>query len=111
MAKGNEYFLQKTINEIDIIMDYSKGMTVEDFKNQPAILDGIVFRMIQMSEHMNNISNDFKIAHSEIKWVNIKGFRNRLVHNYGNVDLDFVYNAISIDIPELKYSLTAILND
>lgn len=34
--------------------------------------------MIQMSEHMNKISQDFKILHSNIDLVSIKGFRNRV---------------------------------
>ncbi len=63
-----------------------------------------------MSEHMNNISQDFKIQHSNIDWISIKGFRNRLVHDYGGVDLHFVYNAITIDIPKLKIDLNNIIS-
>ena len=37
-------------------------------------------------------------------------FRNRLVHNYGGVDLQFVYNAIKEDIPKLKKELLDILS-
>lgn len=65
--------------------------------------------MIQMSEHMNNISDDFKQIHKEIKWSDIKGFRNRLVHNYGNVNLDFVFVAITVDIPKLKEDLQLLI--
>ena len=109
MVKDNNYYINKTIEEIDKIISYSSNMTVEDLYNHPAVLDGIIFRMIQMSEHMNNISDDFKLVHNEIKWSDIKGFRNRLVHNYGNVNLNFVFTAITIDIPKLKVDLKKIL--
>ena len=110
MEKNNNYYLLKTINEIDTILNYSKDLEIEELVEKPVILDGIVFRMIQMSEHMNNITQEFKMMHSNIDWINIKGFRNRLVHNYGGVDLQFVYNAIKQDIPKLKKELLDILS-
>lgn len=66
--------------------------------------------MIQMSEHMEKVSDLFKALHQEISWINIKGFRNRLVHDYGGVDLGFVYSAITIEIPNLKNQLIKYLN-
>ena len=85
-------------------------MSIADFKNNPAILDGIIFRMIQMSEHMDKISDSFKGLHKEIHWIEIKGFRNRLVHDYGGVDLGFVHLAITKEIPNLKNELINYLN-
>ncbi|MCR5456450.1 MAG: DUF86 domain-containing protein [Clostridiales bacterium] len=86
-----EFYVIKTIDEIDTILDYSKDLKIEDLKEKPIVLDGIVFRMIQMSEHMSNITQSFKAMHPNIDWISIKGFRNRLIHNYGGVDLMFVY--------------------
>ena len=63
-----------------------------------------------MSEYVNRISPSFKQIYNDIDWINIKGFRNRLVHNYGEVDLKFLYVAISKDVIELKQKLTDILN-
>ena len=111
MGKSNEFYILKTLEEIDLIINYSSNLTIDDLKKQPAVLDGIVFRMIQMSEHMNNITEDFKLLHSNIDWINIRGFRNRLVHNYGGVDLKFVFDDIKIDIPELKDALESIIKN
>ncbi|MBO5542212.1 MAG: DUF86 domain-containing protein [Acholeplasmatales bacterium] len=110
MEKNNQFYLIKTINEIDTILEYSKDVKIETLIEKPVILDGIVFRMIQMSEHMNNITQEFKLAHPNIDWISIKGFRNRLVHNYGGVDLKFVYNAINEDIPNLKKELLELIS-
>lgn len=110
MAKNNEYYILKTIEEIDIILGYSDGLSIDDLVEKPVVLDGIVFRMIQMSEHMSNITQDLKNMYSNIDWTSIKGFRNRLVHNYGGVDLNFVYTAITVDIPKLKNDLKEIIS-
>ena len=37
--------------------------------------------------------------------IKIRGFRNRLVHEYGHVDLHIVYVTAVDDIPELRKSL------
>ena len=66
--------------------------------------------MVQMSEHMDKVSGLLKRLHQEIPWLEIKGFRNRLVHDYGCIDLEFVYNAIRKDIHSLKIQLEKILN-
>ena len=103
--KDDNYYILKTIEEIELVCSYSKGMSMDDLIKNPAVLDGIVFRLIQTAEQADKISDSFKERHKEIKWKNIKGFRNRLVHDYGSVDLDFVYKAIRIDAPKLRKAL------
>lgn len=34
-------------------------------------------------------------------WNALYGLRNRIVHDYGNVDLNVVYDTLKEDIPEL----------
>jgi uncharacterized protein with HEPN domain len=35
----------------------------------------------------------------------MSGLRNRIVHDYGNVDLEIVYETLKYDIPELMEQL------
>lgn len=109
MSKDNQYYLSKTLEEIDTILEYSRNLTILQLQQQPIVLDAIIFRMVQMSEHMDKISDDYKALHSEIEWLDIKGFRNRLVHDYGGVDLHFVYSAITEDMPKLRIQINALL--
>lgn len=109
MSKGNQYYLSKTLEEIDTILEYSRNLTILQLQQQPIVLDAIIFRMVQMSEHIDKISDDYKALHSEIEWLDIKGFRNRLVHDYGGVDLHFVYSAITEDIPKLRIQINALI--
>ena len=108
--KDDNYYLTKAIEEIETIIDYSRGLSIADLNNNPAVLDVIIFRMIQMSEHMEKVCDLFKELLQDIPWINIKGFRNRLVHDYGGVDLGFVYSAITKEIPNLKNQLIKYLN-
>jgi len=110
-VKDDNYYILKTIEEIEYVCSYSKGMSIDDLIKNPAVLDGIVFRLIQTAEQAEKISDTFKNERQEVKWKNIKGFRNRLVHDYGSVDLKFVYHAIKIDAPKLKKALIKASKD
>ena len=52
-----------------------------------------------------------KINHKEISWRNLKGFRNKLVHDYGSVDIKYVYKAIKVDAPALRVILLQAINN
>ncbi len=69
-------------------------MTEDDIKNNAILVDSIMFRFVMISESVTKLSDDFKDAHSNIPWKDIKGMRNRIVHNYGSVDFGIVYSSI-----------------
>lgn len=39
-----------------------------------------------MGENIGKISNELKLVYTDISWSEIKGFRNRVVHDYINID-------------------------
>ena len=47
------------------------------------------------------LSLSFKEQHPEIRWNDIIGFRNRIVHDYGKTDYAIVYEVIANDVPLL----------
>lgn len=63
--------------------------------------DSMLFRLIQVQESAKKLTDAYKIAHDDIPWTDIAGLRNRIVHDYGNVDLDVVYQTLVQDVPEL----------
>ena len=65
------------------------------------LLDSMLFRMIQISENSKKLSDEYKHQHASVPWNAVYGFRNRIVHDYGNVELDIVYETLKNDIPDL----------
>jgi uncharacterized protein with HEPN domain len=60
-----------------------------------------LFRIIQISENTNRITNDFKERYNDIPWNEIKGLRNRVVHDCGNVNLLIIYRVVKIYFIEI----------
>jgi len=52
-------------------------------------------------EAVGNLSEEIKSKHKNIKWRDIKDFRNILIHEYFGVDLEIVWKVIDEDLPML----------
>ena len=46
--------------------------------------------------------------YTEIEWRKIIGLRNRIVHDYFNIDVEIVWEIIQKDLPNLKSKLSLI---
>ena len=60
-------------------------------------------------EAANKVARDCQNAHPEIEWREIVGMRNRLIHNYGDIRLDVVWNALQGKLPSLIATLTTLV--
>ena len=56
------------------------------------------------------MSRELKAAHPEIDWHGIAGFRNVLVHEYLGINLQRVYDIVTLDLPDLKVRMEALRN-
>ena len=65
----------------------------------------MLFRMIQISENAKRLSEDYKQDRTNMPWNELAGLRNHIVHDYGNVDLNIVFETLKYDIPELMEQL------
>jgi uncharacterized protein with HEPN domain len=54
---------------------------------------------------------DFTARHPQIPWDVMYGMRNRIVHDYFEVDLQIVWQTIQRDLPTLRQQITTILGD
>lgn len=96
--KNNDYFIDKTLKDLEFLIKHTKGINKDDFGNNELLLDSIMFRFIQISEHIKKLTPEFKDGHPKIPWRDIIGLRNRIVHEYGNIDLDIIYDTVKEDI-------------
>ena len=94
--------MEKALSDIEVIISYTKNKTYEEIMSDGLLVDGIMFRLIQLIENIKNISEEFKASHPEIPWGDIMGFRNGIVHEYGKTDYSTVYEIVSHDIYQLK---------
>ena len=109
MIKDNRYYLNKMKDNTDFILEHMKEVSQDNLEGNPVLLDSMMLRLVQISEDARNLSDAFKNMTPQIPWTDIYGLRNRIVHDYGNVDLGIIYDTLTNDIPEIKSFLEEAL--
>lgn len=99
--KNDSYYVQKIRRDVEFIEKHMRDVLLEELYKNEVLLDSMLFRMIQISENARKLSDEYKEEHRNIPWGALSGMRNRIVHDYGNVVLDIVYDTLKHDIPML----------
>ena len=107
--KNDGYYVKKMLKDIRFIMEKTQGITLDGLKENEILCDSVLFRLIQISENSVKLTAEFKACHNDIPWQAIKGMRNKIVHEYGDVEFDIVHKTITEDIPEICRKLDGII--
>lgn len=107
-VKNDSYYLEKITKDLKFLIAHTQNMTLKDMQKDEILLDSIMFRLIQISENSGKLTDDFKNRNNVVSWAAIKGLRNRIVHEYGEVNLTIIYDAVKNDIPALLMTLQKI---
>jgi len=70
------------LDSISKIKDYTENHTFETFTYDSKTLDAVIRNFETIGEAANRLSEDFKDTYPNIEWLRIRGFRNRIVHDY-----------------------------
>jgi uncharacterized protein with HEPN domain len=84
------------------ILSYTKPSNSFD---EPIVRDAVARNLGIIGEASNRLSNAWKSEHPEVAWNEIRGFRNRLIHEYFGVDFSVVRAIVETEIPELLLHL------
>lgn len=106
--KDNQYYLDRIKTDLEFVIAHTWGKTKEEIEADELLIDSIMFRIIQIAENNSRLTDQFKAEHSEVPWIAIKGMRNKIVHDYGYVDLTIVYDTVIHGIPDMYEKLKSI---
>ncbi len=91
---------------IDHIEEYVVGITsMDDLMNDSKTYDAVLMNFIIIGEAANRLSENAKSRMANIDWQSIIRFRNFVAHDYFGVDINIVWAAVKIHLPELKQEL------
>ena len=63
--------------------------------------DAILRQLTIVGEAAKRVSEEFRTSHQDIPWRRVAGFRDVVVHDYFNVDLEEVWRIVHGDVPAL----------
>jgi len=85
------------------------GKTIGDFQTDDNLQLAVVHLIQVIGEAASRVSAAIREENSTLPWDAVIGMRNRLVHDYGNVDYSIVWRVAVEEIPKLISVLAQIV--
>lgn len=104
-------YVRDMIEFCDRILMHTAGLDRERVLNTAIVRDATLWNMGVLGEAANNVPETVREEHEEIPWRDIIDARNRIIHGYGDIDEDVLWDIISNDIAELLPLLRALLGE
>ena len=110
--KSKEYIsLKKMIEYINKALKYTENCDFKAFSSNEEKVDATVFAISQIGELVKNISKETMEKYPNIEWIIIKNLRNKIVHDYEGINLNFIWDILNKDIKQLKSDLEKIIEE
>ena len=106
-----EYLKHIRDESLYILSITGKGITKEEFIKDETIKRAVVRSLEIIGEASKKIPADFKIKWNNVKWKEMAGMRDRLIHDYMGVNYSIVWDVIKNKIPELSEQIVFVIEN
>jgi uncharacterized protein with HEPN domain len=94
-------FLLDMLQSADLILTYTAQCSKDEFVANVQLQDSVIRRLLVIAEAARRVSDATRQALPNVSWQEINGMRNRLVHQYNDVNLNIVWDVVQFEIPPL----------
>ena len=102
------YRIDSILEHINLVLNDTKNVTIEELANSSLLLRATCFSIAQVGERMVQLEKTLSKKYPNLPWLSARGMRNIIVHDYGNADVEEVFSVIQKDLPELKSQFLSI---
>jgi uncharacterized protein with HEPN domain len=93
------------LQSAELIMTYMNQCKEDEFIDNVQLQDSVIRRLLVIAEAARRVSEVTRQTLPNIAWQEINGMRNRLVHDYDDVNLNIVWDVVQFEIPPLIIEL------
>src|SRR5688572_24149034 len=98
--RDSELLVDDILEAAKKIRKFTQEMSFEEFVGDDKTVDAVIRNFEIIGEASNRLPSEFKEKNSNINWIRLKGFRNRIVHDYFGIDYSIVWNIIQHYLPD-----------
>lgn len=108
MKDKDKLILKKIAGYIEEADSYVNNLSYDAFLKDSKTMFATAFVLGQIGELANRISPETEMSYPQIDWKGMRGMRNRIVHDYENVDLMILWDTLKNDLPDLLKQIKII---
>ncbi len=90
------------IDSINAIEEFTKGLSYADFEKNRLIADAVVRNIEIIGEASKNIPTEIQRLFTDIPWQKLRGIRNRIVHDYFDVNKNIIWHIVTKELEPIK---------
>ena len=109
MLKADRIRLQHMFDAAKEALEFIRGKGRSDLDKDRMLVLALIKDLEIIGEAANKISAEVRNQNSAIRWQDIIGMRNRLIHGYFDINLDIVWSTVTKELPSLKSELETLL--
>lgn len=94
-------YLLDIFRSVEVIRGYVAGQTSEQFLKDGKTQDAVLRRILVAGEAAARLTPETCAEFPGIPFHKIVGMRNRVVHDYGHVDFEIVWETVQTHLPTL----------
>ncbi|KAF0107614.1 MAG: hypothetical protein FD146_1648 [Anaerolineaceae bacterium] len=93
------------------IETYAGGVDRSAFLGNKMMQDAIMRQIEIIGEASGHISEELQEKHPEVPWFEMRAIRNKIVHDYMEINTDIIWDTIQNDLPALKPVIEKLLGE
>ena len=109
MERRDRVLLEKVLSEITVAQSMMADCSPDAFLQNEMLMRATGMTVINIGELVKNLTEGTRLAHPQIPWEAIAGFRDIAAHKYQTLRMEDVYETVSADFPRLRKQIEAIL--
>ena len=104
-------YIQDMLESLQRIERYCAGVTAEGFAADLLLQDAVVRRLEVIGEASKHVPQEMREQYRDIPWRSIAGLRDVLIHDYSGVNVERIWQVVTLDLPAVKPQLLQVQAD
>jgi uncharacterized protein with HEPN domain len=93
------------------IEGYVHGVNKAAFLSNKMMQDAIMRQIEIIGEASSRISEELQEKHPEAPWFEMRAIRNKIIHDYMEINTDIIWDTVQNDLPALKPVIKKLLGE
>ncbi len=111
MLRDDATRLHHMLDAAELAVAFSATHGREELEGDPLAILGLVKAVEIIGEAASRVTAAFQEQHPAIPWFATVSMRNRLVHAYFDMDLDILWDTVTVDLPILIRGLQNAIHE